>query len=321
MIARNMDKTSINAAIIFSDVAGSSKLYKQLGDQEANAAISRCVTMMAKEVEQHNGIVVKTIGDEVMARFDSAARACAAGIAIQQNSHADPHGLNIRIGAAYGRAILQDNDVFGEVVNDAAAVAKVAQAHQFLISQAFADGLKDLEEDITIHPFDKIKMKGSQQVTVIYRVDWEPQDITVNATQVIEVGTLQYDHVTPQIDLIYEHQGSTVKSLSVTPKAAPFSVGRESKSCSLGVPTTFASREHFHIVHRRGKFLLKDHSTNGTYVQEDGSSVIYLRREEMPLRGSGVITMGQTPEEAEHILRFQCTTVKPLEDAVGSKGL
>jgi len=321
MIARTMDKTSIKAAIIFSDVAGSSKLYKQLGDQEANAAISRCVEMMALEVKQHQGIVVKTIGDEVMARFESTAQACAAGIAIQQNSHADPNGLNIRIGAAYGSAILRNDDIFGEVVNDAAAVAKVAQAHQFLISEAFADSLKDLAEDITVHPFDKIKMKGSQHTTVIYRVDWEPQDITVNATQVIEIGALQYDHTTPQIDLVYEQQGSTMKTLSVTPKLAPFSVGREKKSCSLGIPTTFASREHFHIVYRRGKFLLKDHSTNGTYVQEGEAAAIYLRREEMPLRGSGIITMGQTPEEAEHLLRYQCTTVAPAEEAVGLKGV
>ena len=319
MIARKMGTTNIKSAIIFSDVAGSSKLYKQFGDQEASTAISRCVEMMALEVKQHQGIVVKTIGDEVMARFESAAQACAAGIAIQQNSHADPKGLNIRIGAAYGSAILHDEDVFGEVVNDAAAVAKVAQAHQFLISEGFADSLKELTGDITVHPFDKIKMKGSQQSSVIYRVDWEPQDITVNATQVIELGTLQQDHITPQLDLVYEHEGVVVESLSVTPKLAPFSIGREAKSCSMGVPTTFASREHFHIIFRRGKFLLKDHSTNGTYVQEGDGAAIYLRREEMPLRDSGVITMGQKPEDAEHRLRYQCTIANTAEDNLESK--
>jgi adenylate cyclase len=309
MIDLMMDKTNIKTTVLFSDVAGSSKLYKQLGDQAANAAISQCVAMMSAQVKRHHGVVVKTIGDEVMARFDSAYQACAAGIAIQRKSDDDPDGLNIRIGAAYGAAILKNNDVFGEVVNDAAAVAKMAQAHQFLVSEALAE-VVEVEEDIITHSFDKIKMKGGQQTSVIHRVDWEPQDITINATQVIEVGTLQQGLVAPHIDLEVHYKGKMVKEVSVTPKITPFSVGREPKVCSLGVPTTLASRDHFHILHRRGKFIIKDKSTNGTYVKEEGADVIYLRREEMPLRGIGIISMGQPPEEAELVVRFQCATAK-----------
>ena len=319
MLIDTMDKTNINTAIVFSDIAGSSKLYKILGDQKANTAISQCVAMMAWEVKRHEGIVVKTIGDEVMARFNSAAQACAAGSAIQLNCYKDPTGLNIRIGAAYGSAILKNSDVFGEVVNDAASIAKVAKAHQFLISQAFADELINLDDEFTIHRFDKIAMKGSQQATVIHRVEWEPQDITINATQVVNIGTLELEMGVPHIELEYLHQGNSIEALSVTPKSTPFSIGRESKKCSLGVPTTFASRDHFHIDLRRGKFIVKDHSTNGTYIKEDGAEVVYLRREEMPLRGSGVISMGQVPEEAEHLIRFQCAT-KPFSGSAGAKG-
>ncbi len=162
-------------------------------------------------------------------------------------------------------------------------------------------------------------MKGSQQVTVIHRVDWEPQDITVNATQVIDIGSLQHDLVVPLIDLQYLHRGAVIKELSVAPKNTPFSIGRDQKKCSLGVPTTFASRDHFHIEHRRGKFIVKDYSTNGTYVKEDGAEVVYLRREEMPLRGNGVISMGQPPEEAEHLVRFLCASTKPASSSTGSK--
>lgn len=303
-----MDKSNINAAIVFSDVVGSSQLYKHLGDDKANAAISRCVGMMSEQVRQHKGVVVKTIGDEVMARFEWADQACAAGIAIQLNAHNDADGLNIRIGAAYGTAILKDNDVFGEVVNDAAAIARVAKAHQFLVSQAFANEVGDINDTFTVHPFDKIAMKGSQQVSVIHRVDWEPPDVTLNSTQVIEASALRQDMKIPQIDLTYLKQGSIVESHSVKPKNTPFSVGREQQTCTLAVPTTFASREHFHIEHRRGKFILIDRSTNGTYVREDDTEAVYLRREEMPLRGSGVISMGELPAEAEHVIRFMCAS-------------
>ncbi len=228
-----------------------------------------------------------------------------AGIAIQQDADNDPDGLKIRIGAAYGMAILRNGDVFGEVVNNAAAVAKVAQAHQFLISEAFADSLEG-DDNIIVHPFNKIKMKGSQQVSVIHRVDWEPQDITVNATQVLDIRALKYSMAAPQIDLQIQCRGKTVKEVSVTPKTTPFSVGRELKTCSLAVPTSFASCEHFHILHWRGKFILKDQSSNGTYVKENSAEVIYLRREEMPLRGSGNISLGQESEEADLIVYFKC---------------
>lgn len=304
-----MDKSNINAAIIFSDIAGSSLLYKQLGDDKANTAISRCVAMMSEQVRRHHGVVVKTIGDEVMARFESAEKACAAGIAIQLNAHNDANGLNIRIGAAYGTAILKNNDVFGEVVNDAAAIARVAKAHQFLVSQAFANEIGDLNDTFTLHPFDKIAMKGSQQISVIHRVDWEPSDVTFNATQVIEVGVMPQMPKIPQIDITYLRHDSILASHSVKPNDTPFCVGREKQICKLAVPTTFASRDHFNIEHRRGKFILTDRSTNGTYIKEDGTETVYLRREEMPLRGSGIISMGQPPGEAEHIIRFQCVAV------------
>lgn len=315
-----MDKSNINVAIVFSDVVGSSQLYKHLGDDKANAAISRCVAMMSEQVRQHQGVVVKTIGDEVMARFEWADQACAAGIAIQLNTHNDADGLNIRIGAAYGTAILKNNDVFGEVVNDAAAIARVAKAHQFLVSQAFANEVGDINDTFTVHPFDKIAMKGSQQVSVIHRVDWEPPDVTLNSTQVIEASALRQDKKIPQIDLTYLKQGSIVESHSVKPKNTPFSVGREQKVCTLAVPTTFASREHFHIEHRRGKFILIDRSTNGTYVREDDTEAVYLRREEMPLRGTGVISMGELPAEAEHVIRFMCAISKSPPDSAESNG-
>ena len=144
---------------------------------------------------------------------------------------------------------------------------------------------------------------------MIHRIDWEPQDITVNSTQVLDIASLQYCLVAPQVELIYQHNGEACEEILVTPKNTPFIVGRDPRACSLSVPTTFASRDHFHIDHQRGKFIIKDHSTNGTYVKEDGTDVVYLRREEMPLRGGGFISMGQIPEDAEHLLRFDCPRI------------
>ena len=53
---------------------GSTRLYEKLGDTEALRAVERCIKRMERAVEAFRGKVVKTIGDEVMAVFDSGRR-------------------------------------------------------------------------------------------------------------------------------------------------------------------------------------------------------------------------------------------------------
>src|SRR4051812_7753549 len=121
-------------AIMFADVSGSSALYKQLGNQEAKAIVDDVVSHMAATTIVHEGMVVKTIGDEVMARFDTAGTACRVAMAIQQRSSLEfaDIGLGIRIGIAYGDTVVTPNDVFGDTVNDAAFVAHIARANQIV---------------------------------------------------------------------------------------------------------------------------------------------------------------------------------------------
>jgi len=70
-------------------------------------------------------------------------------------------------------------------------------------------------------------------------------------------------------------------------------IGRD-LNCSIVIEGNLVSRQHAIVEYRRGKFLIRDQSTNGTYVlTEDGRS-IYLRREEFPLWGEGSISLGKT---------------------------
>jgi predicted component of type VI protein secretion system len=71
----------------------------------------------------------------------------------------------------------------------------------------------------------------------------------------------------------------------------PFKIGRDSRHISID--SSFSSRDHCSIEFRRGRYVLVDHSTNGTYVRFNGSEELYLRREELPLTSSGYISIGQ----------------------------
>jgi len=61
--------------VVFADVAGSSRLYQQLGNREAIRRISKLLERMAEIVDQSDGIVIKTIGDEIMVHFPDAGDA------------------------------------------------------------------------------------------------------------------------------------------------------------------------------------------------------------------------------------------------------
>ena len=70
-----MAEQQSEAAVLFADVSGSTKLYETAGDAVAHAAIERCVNLMREKTVLASGKVIKTIGDEVMSSFPSADNA------------------------------------------------------------------------------------------------------------------------------------------------------------------------------------------------------------------------------------------------------
>ncbi len=67
-----------------------------------------------------------------------------------------------------------------------------------------------------------------------------------------------------------------------------------------------AGRRHAYCELRRGKFVVVDQGTNGTYVAADGAEEVYLRREELVLRGKGHISLGKPVAESDagDLIRF-----------------
>ena len=64
--------------VLFADIAGSTRLYETLGDAAALRMIERCLAGLQHVTRANGGRVVKTIGDEVMAVFDTAAQGMQA---------------------------------------------------------------------------------------------------------------------------------------------------------------------------------------------------------------------------------------------------
>lgn len=297
-----MTQQTHDLAIMFADVSDSSALYKRLGNLRAKRRLDGIIKLMIKLTAKHGGIVVKTIGDEVMTRFNNVENACGAAIAIQQHEtiRSDRDRLAVRIGIAFGPTLVDANDVFGDTVNDAACVTLIARSNQIVLTQGAADLLKGELRD-ECHIFDRIKLKGELNPTAIYRIDWEQNYETHSATKVMSVEDLATEPEQAHLTLRIRDQ-----VLHIKPEQTPYILGRDPLIAHLQIDSGLASRDHCRIIFRRGKYVLVDHSTNGTYVSHSAQADIYLRREELPLFGSGSISLGEPVHQAgDWLIHYQ----------------
>lgn len=289
-----------DTTIMFADIAGSTALYTRLGDSAANQLIASAVKQMCDITVAHHGRVIKTIGDEVMAQFPHSADACRAASDMQHQSQEGNPPYDLRIGIATGPAIERGGDVFGEVVNDAAAVARIAQAQQILGSQALGE-LPAIVGAFQWRPFDQIKLKGKHCVSTIYRLNWQTTPHN-KATRIYSIELENGEDIPQRLSLFY--QGDEV---IIGPEDTPYIIGRDRDRVHLTVDSHFASRQHLQIVYRRGKYVLIDQSTNGCYIRPDKGDEIYLRREELPLTHCGHIGLGESTDQSSGRLIFYST--------------
>ena len=69
---------------LFTDIEGSTKLWEQ-HPEAMKVAVARHDTILRSAVEAHQGYVVKTMGDGLLAAFDTAHAALAAAVQAQRS--------------------------------------------------------------------------------------------------------------------------------------------------------------------------------------------------------------------------------------------
>ncbi len=282
------------ATIVFADVAGSTSLYEHLGDKAARQIMAACLERITATVESYDGRVIKTIGDEVMSVFSSAADGMLASVAIQENVASDPrlarHGIKLRVGLHHGQVIQEEQDVFGDAVNLAARVAAQAKADQILTTGQTLE-LVETGKLKGTRLVDQTRVKGKQQPVRLYEVFWgQLEDMTmvgggaVNPSQAALLGA--------EASLTIQFGG---KIWTLGPRRPTLSIGRGDTN-DLIVDDRHVSRLHARIELLRKRFFIIDHSTNGTYINCRGSDCLFLHREQLPLEGQGLIGCGQQPD-------------------------
>jgi class 3 adenylate cyclase len=128
-------------AILFSDIVGSTKFYTEVGDAKAFAEVRTHFQEVFQEVKACHGVVVKTIGDAVMASFPSTMEALTAAVAIQRRFHGARTDTRIRLrisvhsGPVIAVHLNTGIDYFGNTVNFAAKIQGCAGAGEIAVSE------------------------------------------------------------------------------------------------------------------------------------------------------------------------------------------
>lgn len=129
--------------VLFTDLRDSTKLYREIGDATAFGRVMSHFDVLRKVIAEHDGAVVKTIGDAVMAVFRSAADGVLAMLDAQRTLAQPPDGTNplqLKAGLHTGPCIavtLNDRlDYFGSTVNLAARLEGLSTGSDVIISQS-----------------------------------------------------------------------------------------------------------------------------------------------------------------------------------------
>jgi adenylate cyclase len=280
----------LEVAIVFADVVGSTQLYDKFGDTKASETVALCLDVMKEATYQFNGTVIKTIGDEVMSTFETVDDAMGAAVMMQSRVTSETRDsdipVTIRIGCHYGPVVQEQNDIFGAAVHTANRMTSQAKAKQIVISGFTVEQMSP-ELKRQTRQIDVATVRGRLDEVALYELVWQPDEAT---------------SMLPTLE--WENRGRRASRLLINFKDSTIELSDKRKSINLGraddndlvVKGNLISRIHAKIEMRRGKFVLIDQSTNGTFIQNVRGQETFIRRDSMELADEGTIGLGRAEE-------------------------
>lgn len=298
-----MEMQPVDLAVLFADISGSTRLYEKLGNARAHDCVTLCLDVMRGAALGCGGKVVQTIGDEILCVFLTASEAFRAAVEMQSRIALEEpvsgQRLQIHVGLQFGPVLEKGEAIFGDCVNVAARMVKLAKPSQIIAARECVEALSAPMKAQT-RALDKLPVKGRQEEIDVYEVLWQQNEELTYMT-----GGSHGRPLKPQAKLRIVHND---REIVLDAGRGLIRFGRDNSS-DVVIADRKASREHARIERRRDKFVLVDVSSNGTFVTFQGGPEMALKHEEVVLHGHGSISFGHSySADATEVAAFRVET-------------
>ncbi|UCF10296.1 MAG: adenylate/guanylate cyclase domain-containing protein [Candidatus Bipolaricaulota bacterium] len=162
-------------AVMFSDIRGFSSYTAREGDRAAFQLSRLHQRLLEEAIQESEGVLVKSLGDGVMAAFPDPSNGLAGAARIQRsiaarNRTSDEAPIDVGIGLAAGTPIMTENDLIGHSVNLSQRISALAKGGQILVSSSVQQAAT-LSEDLRYIPLGTRALKGLGSEE-IFEVAW-----------------------------------------------------------------------------------------------------------------------------------------------------
>ncbi len=308
--------------VLFADLRGSTALFETLGNAEATTVVTHCVNAACGAVTNHQGHVVKTLGDGLMAVFDDTPEAVAAALQMhdllegivsrgsERGASSGLRALRLQVALARGEVVEMASDCFGDAVNVAARLLDHAGDNETLVTVEVLRGLP-LDARSRFRSLDRLVLRGRVEPVHVHVMGGRRGASDLAVTQFGDVASVTEPD---GLRLVWGGLHRVFASQQM-----PVVLGR-SPQATFCVDDSRVSRSHARVDWHSGSFQLTDLSYNGTYVRFNDGEIVSLRRGSCTLHGSGTVGLGGSPTDpgsacvSFDVLRFADTQPQvPLE--------
>jgi class 3 adenylate cyclase/tRNA A-37 threonylcarbamoyl transferase component Bud32 len=171
--------------VMFTDLKGSTSIAETQGDMVSRMLIKAQSDILLPAIQENHGVFIKSIGDGSLSYFPEAQEAIRAAARIQKEMDA----LNMskkfkfpvlmRIGMHSGKCVVEEKDIYGDVVNTASRFESAADPGGILMSEVTYNALSDKAE-IYSRFVKQISLKGKSEPFNAYKVFWNPTEVELD---------------------------------------------------------------------------------------------------------------------------------------------
>ena len=182
-ITKQIHRSRKKVTILFTDIEDSTRYWEKYGDVQGRLMVDIHNRLAFPVIRHFKGRIIKTIGDSIMASFKYPEDALKAAVAIQQtlgNKRKEDKNfqLRVRIGIHTGEALVEDSDVFGNVVNVAARLEGKGKGNEILLSYNTAVELNSRYYNLV--KYGRVMLKGRSREMTLYKCNWREFDDMVS---------------------------------------------------------------------------------------------------------------------------------------------